>query len=140
MLSLKKLAFILVVMIAMTPYAARICKASHEEIPRITIEELKRLIDSGTDVVIIDAQVKSLYNRGHIRKAINLPWKTRVTLTDVENIPPDKLVVVYCDCGPGESDSSDIAAQLSSLGYFDVKVLADPSIRGWIEAGYPVEK
>jgi rhodanese-related sulfurtransferase len=32
-----------------------------------------------------------------------------------------------------------MAAQLVELGFPNVKVLQDPSIRGWKRAGYPME-
>jgi len=113
--------------------------AAHPEIPRITLEELKGLIEQKADVVIIDAQLKEIYDRGHIKGARSLPWKAEITEADVKDIPKDKLIVTYCDCGPGESDSADVAAQLINLGYSNVKVLADPSIRGWKKAGYPMD-
>ena len=114
--------------------------AAHEEIPRISIAELKKMMDEKADIVVVDAQIKSLYDKGHIKGAVNFPWKQEITSADARVLPKDKLIVVYCDCGPGESDSSDVAAQLTMLGFPDVKVLADPSIRGWIKAGYPIDK
>jgi rhodanese-related sulfurtransferase len=113
--------------------------AAHPEIPRISLEELKGMIEQKADVVIIDAQLKEIYDRGHIKGALSLPWKAEITEADVKDIPKDKLIVTYCDCGPGESDSADVAAQLINLGYSNVKVLADPSIRGWNKAGYPMD-
>ena len=112
---------------------------AQSDTPRISIQELKDMIDKGTPVTIIDVQPKIIYEEGHIKGAISLPASKRIALEDVWSIPSDQLIVTYCDCGPGEADSSDAAAQLFLFGY-DVKVLADPSIRGWKEAGYPLEK
>jgi len=114
--------------------------AAHEEIPRIPINELKQLIDQKADIVILDAQLKDIYESGHIKGALSFPWKADISEADVRNLPKGKLIVVYCDCGPGEADSSDVAAQLLELGFPNVKVLGDPSIRGWKKAGYPMEK
>lgn len=114
--------------------------AANEDVPRISIAELKKLIDEKADIVILDAQLKEVYNKGHIRGARSFPWSAEITSEDAQGLPKDKLIVVYCDCGPGEADSSDVAAQLIRLGFDNVKVLADPSIRGWIKLGYPVEK
>jgi rhodanese-related sulfurtransferase len=109
-------------------------------VPRISIQELKKMMDSGKPVTIIDAQPKDVFKEGHIKGAISLPWRSQIPLEDVWNIPKDKPIVTYCDCGPGESDSADVAAQLIQYGYDDVKVLGDPSIKGWKQAGYPTEK
>ena len=118
---------------------AAVLAAAQSGMPRISIKELKDIIDKGGPVTIIDVQPKSMYDEGHIKGAISLPAAKRIALEDVWSIPSDQLIVTYCDCGPGEADSADAAEQLLLFGY-DVKVLADPSIRGWKNAGYPIEK
>jgi rhodanese-related sulfurtransferase len=115
-------------------------EAAHDEIPRIPIGQLKELMDRGADIVILDAQQKSTYDQGHIKGALSLPWASELKEADVEQLPKNKLIVTYCDCGPGENDSADVASQLMELGFTEVKVLADPSIRGWKQSGFPLEK
>jgi rhodanese-related sulfurtransferase len=85
-------------------------------------------------------QPKDVYATEHIKGAISLPYKPQIQLEDVWSLPENRLIVTYCDCGPGEADSADIAAQLIRFGHENVKVLKDPSIRGWKAAGYPMEK
>jgi rhodanese-related sulfurtransferase len=114
--------------------------AMQADVPRISIEELKKMIDDGTAVTIIDVQPKDIYEMGHIKGAISIPWKSQIALEDVWSLPSDQLTVTYCDCGPGESDSADVANQLNNFGFDNVKVLKDPSIRGWKELKYPLEK
>jgi rhodanese-related sulfurtransferase len=110
------------------------------DVPRISIQELKALIDKGSPVTIVDVQPKGIYSEGHIKGALSLPYKSQLELEDVMAFPEDRLTVVYCDCGPGEADSSDMAAQFKVFGYDNVRVLKDPSIKGWRAAGYPMEK
>jgi len=117
-----------------------ICAATQADIPRISIQELKKMMDQGVKVTIIDVQPKAIYDKGHIKGAISIPWKSQIALEDVWSLPSDKPIVTYCACGPGESDSADIANQLIRMGYDDIKVLKDPSIQGWKQAGYPIEK
>ena len=74
------------------------------------------------------------------RRDISLPWKSQIALEDVWSLPEDRPIVTYCDCGPGEADSSSVASQLFQSGYKNVKVLKDPSVKGWKESGYPMEK
>jgi rhodanese-related sulfurtransferase len=107
-------------------------------VPRISIEELKELIDSGADMVIVDVQPASVYSSCHIKGAISIPWSMELGEADIAKLPKDKPIITYCDCGPGEADSADTAAKLIGKGFKDVKVLADPSIRGWEELGYPM--
>jgi rhodanese-related sulfurtransferase len=119
---------------------AGISAVAQGNVPRISIQELKKMMDAGKPVTIIDAQPKDVYKAGHIKGAISIPWKSQIALEDVFKLPTDRPVVTYCDCGPGESDSADVASQLLQMGYDDVKVLGDPSIKGWKAAGYPMEK
>jgi rhodanese-related sulfurtransferase len=108
-------------------------------IPRISIDELKSLLDSGTEVVILDTQPEKIYQKGHIKGALSFPFKMELDGSEVLKLPREKLIVVYCDCGPGEADSNHMGIQLKELGFLDVKVLAAPSIKGWKEKNYPME-
>lgn len=122
-----------------SPEVAAGLSVSPEDVPRIGIEELKALMDSGADVVIVDNRPRVAYEQGHIKGAVNLPYTAELREEEVGILSRDKLTVTYCDCGPGEADSASVAAQLIKMGFSNVKVLADPSIVGWIQAGYPVE-
>jgi rhodanese-related sulfurtransferase len=121
-------------------FAAPAFSAVGEDIPRIRIEELKTLIDNGADILILDTQTKGVYGEGHIKGALSLPSKVNLSADDVEQLPINKTMILYCNCGPGEADSANIAEQLLGMGFTEVKVLKDPSIEGWKKAGYPIEK
>ncbi len=110
-----------------------------DEVPRITVESLKKIMDDKADLLIIDVQPRRVYEKGHIKGAVSLPWTPKLTGAQVAALPRHKPVIVYCDCGPGEADSASMGARLVDLGFDDVKVLADPSIRGWKQAGYPMD-
>jgi len=114
--------------------------AGGADVPRVSIQELKKMMDDKIAVTIIDVQPKDVYAAGHIKGAISLPWKSQIALEDVFSLKEDQLIITYCDCGPGEADSSNVADQLIQFGYPNVKVLKDPSIKGWRAAGYPMEK
>lgn len=116
------------------------CLSQEPQLPRISIDELKTLLDKDTEVVILDTQPKQLYDRGHIKGAISLPFKMKLDYSEVSELPNEKLIVLYCDCGPGEADSNHMGTQLKELGFLDVKVLAAPSIKGWRQNNYPMEK
>ncbi len=111
-----------------------------QDVPRISIQELKKMMDEGKPVTIVDVQPKDVYREGHIKGAVSLPWKAQISVDEVFSLPKNNPIVVYCDCGPGESDSADVGSQLLQLGLENVKVLADPSIKGWKDAGYPMAK
>ena len=98
------------------------------------------MLEREVEVTIIDVQPKAIYEKGHIKGAVSIPWKSQLVLEDVWSLPGGVPIVTYCACGPSESDSADIARQLIKMGYSDVMVLKHPAIEGWKEAGYPVEK
>ena len=137
---MKKIELSILLAILCLILSATVCTAAQADVPRISLQELKGMMDKGTPVMIIDVQPAGIYAEGHIKGAISLPASQRIKLEDVWDFPYDKLIVTYCDCGPGEADSADAAAQLIKFGFDDVKVLADPSIRGWKAANYPLEK
>jgi rhodanese-related sulfurtransferase len=120
--------------------ALLVAMAAENKISRISIDELKAMIDGGQDIVILDAQPKEVYDMEHIKGAISFPWAMKIEPRKAKSLPSGKLIVTYCDCGPGEGDSNDVAVQLKKMGFEKVMVLADPSARGWKEKGYPMEK
>jgi rhodanese-related sulfurtransferase len=109
------------------------------QLPRISIDELKVLLDEKADILILDTQPEKLYKLQHIKGARSFPFKIQPQWSDLEPFPDDKLIVLYCDCGPGEADSNHMGLKLKEMGFLEIKVLAHPSIRGWIERGYPIE-
>ena len=96
-------------------------------------------MDNGQDIVILDTQPNKIYQLRHIKGAISFPWVRKIEPSAVEKLPRNRLIVLYCDCGPEEGDSNYMALQFKRLGFVQTKVLAYPSIGGWVEKGYPIE-
>jgi rhodanese-related sulfurtransferase len=108
-----------------------------QEIPRIKADELKKMIESKADIVIVDTQPKGAYDIGHIKGAINFPWGKEIK--DPKKLPKNKLLVLYCDCGH-EEDSIDVATQLMNKWEYDKIKVLDGGWSGWMKLGYPTEK
>jgi rhodanese-related sulfurtransferase len=108
-----------------------------QEIPYITPEALKEFIEKKDDtILIVDTQPKVAYKTGHIKGAINFPWAPEIR--DPSDLPRDRILVLYCDCG-NEEDSIDIARQLlRKYEYVYVRVLKGGWSQ-WQKLGYPVE-
>jgi predicted sulfurtransferase len=71
------------------------------EVPRITAEELKQLMDKKGEYVIVDTRNSSGYNYGHIAGAINIyndpqgdPFSREMMM---RALPRNKLIILYCD-------------------------------------------
>ena len=112
--------------------------ASADDIPKVKPEELKKLIETGDQsILIVDTQPKGAYDLGHIKGAINFPWASN--LKSHGNLPKDKTLILYCDCAH-EEDSTDVATQLyEKWGYTNVKLL-EGGWSKWMTLGYPMEK
>ena len=63
----------------------------------ITTEELKRKIDSGEDITIIDARVSGQYQKSHVEGAINLPQEK--IREEADTLDKEKVTVTYCNKG-----------------------------------------
>jgi rhodanese-related sulfurtransferase len=113
------------------------------EVPRITCEELKQLIDKGEDKVIIDTRNRGSYTTEHIKGAVNIHYSPSQFQMESEMIlsalPWNMLLVFYCDC-TDDSESALMALDLINLGYEanNVRALSGGWLR-WKELGYPTE-
>jgi rhodanese-related sulfurtransferase/thiol-disulfide isomerase/thioredoxin len=104
--------------------------------PRITVEDLKKMMDEGATVVIVDTNEPINYRMKHIKGAVHFPWAK--VIGDPGSLPKDKPLVLYCGC-VGEEASDDVGQQLMNhWGYTNIKVL-DGGLMRWSKLGYPVE-
>lgn len=83
--------------------------------------------------VVIDARSEDSYLREHIPGAISLPHRI-MNMETVQNLPKDKLLVVYCD-GIGCNASTKGAAKLVSLGFSTKELMG--GLDWWKRDGYP---
>jgi rhodanese-related sulfurtransferase len=117
---------------------------SNPEIPRITCEDLKQLMDISSDFVIVDTRANPVFNMGHLAGAINIlynnatPEAFEIMDQQLATLPDNKLIIIYCDCSL-DQQSSAMAKRLIDKGYQveNIKVLWK-GIFYWQELGYPV--
>jgi rhodanese-related sulfurtransferase len=119
-------------------------KVAFPEILRVKAEDLKQMIDKGSNIVIVDVRDAGNYEAGHIKGAINISYDPTADPMDRQMrlmaLPMDKLIVTYCDC-TDDASSGKIADEIYMLGYDrdKVKVLSGGSLR-WVELKYPLIK
>lgn len=103
---------------------------------RISVAELKELVDRGPAPVIIDALAPASRRReGMIPGAI--PVETLRLDSDPAALPLDAEVIVYCAC-PNEASAARIAQQLIRMGCLRVRPLTG-GIFAWKDAGFDVD-
>jgi 3-mercaptopyruvate sulfurtransferase SseA len=61
--------------------------------PRITVEELKKLLGEGR-VVVVDVRDAESYAGEHLRGAVSMPLDEVVARA--KSLPQDKVIVTYC--------------------------------------------
>jgi rhodanese-related sulfurtransferase len=107
------------------------------DVARIDRAELQARLESGDELVLIDALSPMAYAHSHLPGAINITpdWvdgRARRRIPDL-----DAEVIVYC--ADADCDSSVLVAKrLVELGYRNVRHYVEGK-RDWVEAGYPVE-
>lgn len=102
---------------------------------RISVAELKRLLDSGTPYAIYDVRAAASRERdGTIPGA--LPWSLEEDELPEAASSPDTQVIVYCDC-PNEYSAAKVARRLQRAGFTRVRPLHG-GIQAWIEAGHEI--
>ncbi len=102
----------------------------------ISLEEIKRRLDTRTPMVLVDVREKEEFRDGYIPGAISVPrgfleMQIEGKVTD-KNAP----VVLYC---AGGTRSALAAKTLTDLGYTHVES-ANPGFVRWKDLGFPMEK
>jgi rhodanese-related sulfurtransferase len=81
------------------------------------------------NVFVVDARDAAQFAKEHIPGAINIEWRQIPGRRN--DIPRDKMVVIYCNSG---SLSAQAVFAMRLLGWDNVKVLQD-GIEGWKKKG-----
>ena len=85
---------------------------------QISQKEAKRIMDTESDYIIIDARTQEEYDEGHIENAILIP-EYEIQEKAPELIPDkNALILVYCRSGRRSKIASEALAE---LGYTNVK-------------------
>ena len=95
--------------------------------------DLKVMLDSGENVIVVDARAPSAYAAGHIPGAVNIPHRTMDSAA-TSTLDARALIVTYCD-GIGCNASTKGALAMTRLG-FRVKELLG-GLDWWKRDGHP---
>ena len=101
----------------------------------VSLDELKRRIEAGEKMTLLDVREKEEVRAGYIPGALSIP--RGFLEIQVEGRIPDKStkIVAYC---AGGTRSALAAATLANLGYTNVET-ANPGFVRWKDLGYPME-
>src|SRR5580698_1084262 len=117
-----------------TTYADLISEVRRQT-KQVTLEELKRRIEAGEKLTLLDVREKDEWRGGFIPGAVSIP--RGFLEIQAEQKLPDKNahIVAYC---AGGTRSALAAATLQELGYTHVET-ANPGFVRWKALGWPME-
>lgn len=93
-------------------------RESDTQYVKISAKEAKEIIDTKSDIIILDVRREDEYQTGHIKDAVCIP--NEVISNQAESLLPDKEqeILVYCRSG---NRSRQAANKLLDLGFTNVK-------------------
>jgi rhodanese-related sulfurtransferase len=115
---------------------AQLVPAAEPDLPTISTEALKALMDEQKPFVLVDTRTPEEFQEAHIRNAVSIPEKTFETRLSL--LPADKsaLIVLYCNgvkCGK----SRKAAKKAEAAGYRNLVIYAE-GFPVWEEKGHAI--
>ena len=104
-------------------------------IPQISVAELKGLIDSRTDLQVLDVRRPAEYESGHVPRAVTSPLAKLRESLPLLAFDPARTTTVIC---AGGYRSSAATSLLQAAGFLDLLNVTGGTT-AWIKAGYEVE-
>ncbi len=94
--------------------------------------DLKSMIDSKQDYMLVDVRETTEFQEGHVPTAVNIPVETFASKQG--DLPKEKKIIVYCNTG----SRSYLAYR--KLIRMDYKNIYQTLFDDWKEAGFPVDR
>jgi membrane protein DedA with SNARE-associated domain/rhodanese-related sulfurtransferase len=104
---------------------------------RISVSELKRLIDAGASPVVFDVRTATARERDPQRIPGAIAFDPSQVDAVVPELPDEREVILYCNC-PSEASAARIARLLMDRGIRSVRPLAG-GLQAWIDAGFEAD-
>ncbi|MFW5794590.1 MAG: rhodanese-like domain-containing protein [Bacillota bacterium] len=80
-------------------------------------EDFVEMVKDGEDVFVLDIRQPDAYEEGHIKGAVNLPWGSGAIADNLDKLPGDQTIYIYCYTG---QTANQVNALLNIAG-FDAK-------------------
>ena len=119
-----------------TPRFLEIVNDAKSRVKETTVDEVKKKLDRGDKVLLIDVREESEFAKDHLPGAIHLG--KGVIERDIEARVPDVKTPMILYCGGGFR-SAMAADNLQKMGYTNV-ISMDGGVREWREKNYPMTR
>ena len=117
-----------------SPRFLKIVDDAKSRVRELTVDDVKKRLDRGDKLLLIDVREESEWAKGHLPGAIHLG--KGIIERDVEERVPDTTAELVLYCGGGYR-SALAADNLQKMGYANVWSM-DGGYRGWKEQGHPL--
>jgi rhodanese-related sulfurtransferase len=121
---------------AHAPQFLKLVNESKKKIKETNVADVKRRMDTGEKLLLVDTREDSEWANGHIPGAVHMG--RGIIERDIEQKVPDTGTKIILYCGGGFR-SALAAESLQKMGYANVESM-DGGWRGWLEAGLPTTK
>jgi rhodanese-related sulfurtransferase len=118
------------------PAFLAIVNDAKSRVKETNVAEVKKRIDAGEKLTLVDVREDNEWQKGHIAGAVHLG--KGIIERDIEGVVPNKEQEIVLYCGGGFR-SALAADALKKMGYTNA-VSMDGGWRGWNEQGLPTEK
>jgi len=114
-------------------YKEKLESLYNHTVPLISSNELKKKLEKGEPVIMLDIRSREEFNVSHLENASFIDYD-QFEKNDVQDIPKDAEIVLYCSVG---YRSEKIGEELQEMGYSNVKNLYGGLFQ-WKNEGFPV--
>ncbi len=121
---------------AHAPKFLALVNEAKKRVKETNVADVKRRLDAGEKLVLVDVREESEWGRGHLPGAVHLG--KGIIERDIEQRVPDTNTRLILYCGGGFR-SALTADNLQKMGYSHVESM-DGGWKGWLEAGFPTQK
>lgn len=101
----------------------------------LSADEMHDRIQKG-DPLIVDIRIPEKFKDGHIQGAINIEFHPKTFIAEMDKLPRDRDLYMYCGRGLKTEQAADM---ISDLGFKKVYILLG-GMESWKKAGHPVVK
>ncbi|MBA3313657.1 MAG: rhodanese-like domain-containing protein [Planctomycetota bacterium] len=118
------------------PRFLAIVNDARSRIRECNVDDVKRRLDKGETLNLVDVREESEYASGHVPGAVHLGKGVIERDIEAKFPDPDAELVLYCGGGYRSALAAD---NVQKMGYTNV-ISMDGGWRGWKEAGLPTER
>jgi rhodanese-related sulfurtransferase len=121
---------------AHSPQFLKLVQDAKKNVKETNVPDVKRRMDAGEKLVLVDVREDNEWAAGHVRGAIHL-GKGIIERDIAQQVPdPGSKVILYCGGGFRSALAAD---NLQKMGYTNVESM-DGGWKAWVDAGNPTAK